>query len=89
VALSRISSKRGSKELIRKEWECSHARKPNQDTEEEANSGASTNDTTKTDGTKKRAANVVLTTSIRKRNTLKKFDCKAHMVVGKRVRSGE
>jgi uncharacterized protein (DUF1330 family) len=34
VASSRISGKRGSKELIRKEWECSHARNPTQDTEE-------------------------------------------------------
>jgi hypothetical protein len=87
VASSRISGKRDSKELIRKEWECSHARKPNQgaaaDTEEEANSGASTNDTTKTESTRKMASTTVLTTSARKHNTIKKFDCKAHMVVGK------
>jgi hypothetical protein len=42
------------------------------------------NDTTKLDGTKKRVANVVRTTSTRKHNTIKKFDCKAHMAVGRR-----
>jgi hypothetical protein len=88
VASSRTSRKRYCKQLIRKEWECSHARQPAQDAtndaEEEANSGASRNDTTAVEGTKKREAIFELTTSARKHITIKKFDCKAHMAIGKR-----
>ncbi|XP_012704469.1 protein FAR-RED IMPAIRED RESPONSE 1 [Setaria italica] len=84
VAFSRNSNV--TKELIRKEWECSHARKPAIDGEDdgEGNTSASTstNDTATLVGSKKRAATAVLTTATRKRNTIKKLDCKAHMAVG-------
>nr|XP_034586676.1 protein FAR-RED IMPAIRED RESPONSE 1-like [Setaria viridis] len=87
----RVASSRNSnvtKELIRKEWECSHARKPaldgEDDGEENTSASTSTNDTATLVGSKKRAATAVLTTATRKRNTIKKLNCKAHMVIGLR-----
>uniref|UniRef100_K3ZL59 Protein FAR1-RELATED SEQUENCE n=1 Tax=Setaria italica TaxID=4555 RepID=K3ZL59_SETIT len=88
----RVASSRNSnvtKGLIRKEWECSHARKPPQegadDGEEETTSASTlTNDTATLGDSKKRAAITVLTTATRKRNTIKKLDYKAHMAVGLR-----
>ncbi|RCV18501.1 hypothetical protein SETIT_3G305900v2 [Setaria italica] len=87
----RVASSRNSnvtKELIRKEWECSHARKPaldgEDDGEENTSASTSTNDTATLVGSKKRAATAVLTTATRKRNTIKKLNCKAHMAVGLR-----
>ncbi|XP_004980305.1 protein FAR1-RELATED SEQUENCE 5-like [Setaria italica] len=87
----RVASSRNSnvtKELIRKEWECSHARKPaidgEDDGEENTSASTSTNDTATLVGSKKRAATAVLTTATRKRNTIKKLDCKAHIAVGLR-----
>ncbi|XP_072146589.1 protein FAR1-RELATED SEQUENCE 5-like [Setaria viridis] len=87
----RVASSRNSnvtKELIRKEWECSHARKSALDREDEGeentSTSTSTNDTATLVGSKKRAATAVLTTATRKRNTIKNLDCKAHMAIGLR-----
>ncbi|CAN6347006.1 unnamed protein product, partial [Urochloa humidicola] len=87
----RIASSRKSsvtKELIRKEWECNHARKA--DSEGEGSNSASTSTNDFAAGkvvSKKKRAEAVLTVDSRKRNTIKKFDCKAHMAIG--LRNGQ
>ncbi|XP_025821875.1 protein FAR1-RELATED SEQUENCE 5-like isoform X3 [Panicum hallii] len=87
-----VASQRTShvtKEVIRKEFECSHARKPNEE------GGVSTSSSTQTApqlahdletqrASKKKSASAVLTTASRKRKTIKKYDCKAHMAAGLR-----
>nr|XP_034580821.1 protein FAR1-RELATED SEQUENCE 5-like [Setaria viridis] len=88
----RVASSRNrnvTKGLIRKEWECSHARKATHDgaddgEEETTSASISTNDTATLGGSKKRAATAVLTTATRKHNTIKKLGCKAHVAVGLR-----
>jgi len=65
--------------LIRKEFECSHARITPSEKEDSASSNASSSATI---ASMKKSATAVMTTATRKRSTLKKVDCKAHMVVG-------
>jgi hypothetical protein len=80
----RVGSSRNScvsKQLIRKEFECSHARITLGEKEDSASSNASSSATT---ASKKKSATAVMTTTTRKRSTLKKADCKAHMAVGLR-----
>ncbi|CAL5042471.1 unnamed protein product [Urochloa decumbens] len=88
VATSKRSS--GTKELIRKEWECMHARKPDSSSSapnEELpldSASASTNQTSSKKGSKKRSTSAIMTTATKKCNIVKKLECKAHMAVGKR-----
>jgi hypothetical protein len=80
----RVGSSRKSlvtKELIRKEYECSHARITPTENEDSASSNASS---AATKGSKKKRVGAVMTTATRKQSTLKKADCKAHMAVGLR-----
>ncbi|XP_021304998.1 protein FAR-RED IMPAIRED RESPONSE 1 [Sorghum bicolor] len=80
----RIGSSRSSrvtKQLIRKEFECSHARITPGEKEESASSNASSSAAATS---KKKSAIAVMTTATRKRSTLKKADCKAHMAMGLR-----
>jgi len=67
--------------LIRKEFECSHARITLGEKEDSASCNASSSATT---ASKKKSATTVMTTATRKWSTLKKADCKAHMTVGLR-----
>ena len=80
----RVGSSRNSrvsKQLIRKEFECSHARITPSEKEDSASSNASSSATI---ASMKKSATAMMTTATRKRSTLKKVDCKAHMVVGLR-----
>lgn len=81
----RVASHRTSqvtKEVIRKEFECNHARKPNEEGGDNTSASTSTNDPATQKPLKKKSASAVLTTTSRKRNTIKKYDCRAHMAVG-------
>jgi hypothetical protein len=80
----RIGSSRSShvsKQVIQEEFECLHARITPTEKEDSASSNTSSVATT---ASKKKSANAVMTTATRKRITLKKADCKAHMAVGLR-----
>lgn len=103
----RVASSRSStvtKELIRMEFECNNARRP--DSEQEDNTSASsraTNDVSKSKASKrkrstkdvaqakaskKKSSSAELTTVSKKCSTVKKYDCKAHMAVGLREGTG-
>lgn len=87
VASSRTSCV--SKQLIRKEFECSLARIPASQNEESAScqgtraSGSATSNVLVATS-KKKSTIAVMTTTTRKRSILKKANCKAHMAVGLR-----
>ena len=86
-----------NKELIRKEFECTHARRPDSEQEDNTSTSMATNDVSKAKASKrksstkdvaqakaskKKSSSTVLITVSKKCSTVKKYDCKAHMVVG-------
>ena len=96
----RVASSRNStvtKKLIRKEFECTHARRPDSEQEDNTSTSTATNDVSKVKASKrksstkdvaqakaskKKSSSTVLTTASKKCSTVKKYDCKAHMAVG-------
>jgi hypothetical protein len=88
-----------TRELIRQEFECNHAGRPNSEQDDNTSTSTTTNDVAEAKGSKKKRAtkdvaeakaskkkssSAVLTTASRKCSTVKKYDCKAHMAVGLR-----
>jgi len=95
----RVASSRNSsvtKELIRKEFECTHARRPDSEQEDNTSTSTATNgvskakaskrksltkDVAQAKASKKKSSSAVPTTASKKCNTAKKYDCKAHMAI--------
>jgi len=86
-----------TKELIRKEFECTHARRPDSEQEDNTSTSTATNDVSKAKASKRKSSTkdvaqakaskkksslAVLTTASEKCSTVKKYDCKTHMAVG-------
>jgi hypothetical protein len=90
-----------TRELIRQEIECSHAGWSDSEQDDNTSTSTATNNVAEAKGSKwkretkdvaearaskKKSSSAVLTTTSRKCNTVKKYDCKAHMAVGLRDR---
>jgi len=85
-----------TKELINKKFECTHARRPDSEQEDNTSTSMATNDVSKAKASKrksstkdvaqakaskKKSSSTVLTTASKKCSTVKKYNCKTHMVV--------
>ena len=96
----RVASSRNStvtKELIRKEFECTHARRPDSEQEDNTSTSTATNDVSKVKASKRKSSTkdvaqakaskkksslAILTTMLKKCSTIKKYDYKAPMAIG-------